>query len=263
MYYSADFLRGNEVERFAFALAVGLVGGGLWLSSGLGGVQTWLFGAGLVGLVGITAESFLDRANKGELGWSYHGFTAWISAILLVTPGLLLVQLMPEVLLQIVMGMAAAAGILLLSLGEALRPDRRLSQHGRFVSNLIFYLMVYILFALIYQTKLRGLITATSAGGIALLGGLELLRAGPEGRRLDRKLGGLAALGGLIIGEVAWVLGYWPVGGLVGGALLLLSFYVMVGLLQGIRDGSLSRNLLLEYGVVGAAGLLVILFAIP
>ncbi len=251
------------MERITFTLAVVLVGGGLWLSSGLDGFQTWLFGAGLVGLVGITSESFLDRANKGETSWSYHGFTAWVAAILLVTPGLWLVRLMPETLPQIVMGMAATAGILLLSLGEALRPDRRFSQHGRFLSNLIFYLLVYILFAMIYQTKLRGLITATSASGIALLGGVELLRAGPEGRRMDRKLGGLAALGGLIIGELAWVLGYWPVGGLVGGALLLLSFYVVVGLLQGIRDGNFGRNMLLEYGAVGVAGLLAILFAMP
>lgn len=263
MYYSADFVGGSKVERLVFALTVSLVGGGLWLSSGLGGVQTWLFGAGLVGLVGIVAESFLDQVNKGKSSWSYHGFTAWTSAILLVTPGLWLVQLMPEALPQVALGMAATAGILLLSLGEALRPDRRFYQHGRFVSNLIFYLMIYVLFAMIYQTKLRGLITATSASGIALLGGLELLRSGPEGRRMNRKLAGLAALGGLIVGELAWVLGYWPVGGLVGGALLLLSFYVVVGLLQGIRDGSFGRSMLLEYGAVGVAGLLAILIAMP
>lgn len=263
MYYSADLLRGTGVERLAFAVAVGLMGGGLWLSRSLGGIQIWLFGAGLVGLVGIATESFLDRAGKGESGWGYHGFTAWVSAILLVTPGLWLVQLMPESLPQITAATTAAAGVLLLGLWEALRPAGRLSQYGRFISNLIFYLLIYVLFTLIYQTKLRGLITGSSVGGIALLGGLELLRAGPESRRMDRKLGVLAALGGLIIAEATWVLGYWPVGGLVGGALLLLSFYVVVGLLQSIRDGSFGRNTLLEYGAVGVAGLLAILFAIP
>jgi hypothetical protein len=53
------------------------------------------------------------------------------------------------------------------------------------------------------------------------------------------------------------------VGGLVGGALLLLGFYVLVGLLQCIRDGSLTRNTVLEYGVVGVVGFLAILVVVP
>jgi hypothetical protein len=263
VYYSADLLRGRSVERLTLALVAGLVGGGLWLSRDLGTVQLWLFGAGLVGLVGIASESFLDRTGAREGSWGFYSFTAWVVAILMVAPGLWLVQLMPGLLLQVSLGMAVTAGTLLRSLREAFNPESRFFHHGRFISSLILYLLAFVLFALIYQTKQRGLITSTSTSLIALLAGLELLRAGPDGRRMSRKLVGLAALGGLIIAEITWVLNYWPVGGLVGGALLLLSFYVVVGLLQCIRDGSLGRNALLEYGAVGAAGILAIMFAIP
>ena len=263
VYHSADFLRGNKVERLAFALVMGLMGGGLWLSRGLGSPQIWLYGAGLTGLVGIAAESFLERTGKGESNWSHYGFTSWVSAILLVASGVWLVQLMPESAPRVAGIMAAAAGILLVSLRESLRSEGRFLPYGRFVSNVILYLLLYILFVLIYQTRLRGLIIASSTGGIALLAGLELLRAGSEGRAIDRKLVVMAALGALMIAEVTWVLGYWPARGPVGGALLLLSFYVVVGLLQGIRDGSFGRSMLLEYGAVGAAGLLAIFFAIP
>jgi hypothetical protein len=118
-------------------------------------------------------------------------------------------------------------------------------------------------YTLIYQTRLRPLITATSAGAVALLTGLEMLRAGPSGRRIDARLIALAAIGGLIVAEIAWVLYFWPVGGLVGGAFLMLSFYVVVGLMQSIRDGSLGRSALLEYGAVGVLGFVAILFAVP
>jgi hypothetical protein len=251
------------VNRLALVLAVGLTAGGLWISRGLGSFQIWLFGAGLAGLIGIAAESFLERHGLDDSGWLRHGATAWITAALLVAPGVWLVDLMPESVLPVAGGMALVTGALLLALREGLMPQSRFHQHGRFLSNLIFYLLTFLLFALIYQTKLRGSVTATSAGLVASLVGLELLRSGTVGREIDRKLVIQAALAGLMVGETTLALNYWPVGGLVGGALLLLSFYVVVGLLQCIRDGSLRRNTLLEYGAVGAAGLLAVLVAVP
>jgi hypothetical protein len=135
---------------------------------------------------------------------------------------------------------------------------QRLQRSGRFGANLILYLVVFLLFALIYHTKERSLFTATSIGVVSLLAALELLRSG-QGRQARGWQA--AVLAAMIVSETTWALNYWPTSGLVGGALLLLTFYVFVGLLLAIREGALDRRLLVEYGGVGALGLAAIAMA--
>ena len=65
-------------------------------------------------------------------------------------------------------------------------------------------------------------------------------------------------LAALIVAETTWALNYWPVAGLVGGAFLLLTFYVFAGLLLAIQEGGIDRRVVVEYGVVGVLGLAVI-----
>jgi hypothetical protein len=72
-----------------------------------------------------------------------------------------------------------------------------------------------------------------------------------------------AALTGLCVGELTLALGTWVVAGLLGGAFLLLYFYVAAGLIQAMLDGSLNGRLALEYGLVGVVGLILILSTSP
>ncbi|MGN6563667.1 MAG: DUF5656 family protein, partial [Thermomicrobiales bacterium] len=61
-----------------------------------------------------------------------------------------------------------------------------------------------------------------------------------------------ALAGGVILGEITWALNYWPLTGWTGGALLLIAFYLLAGLiLAQVREG-LRRRDLLEYGLSGA-----------
>ena len=64
---------------------------------------------------------------------------------------------------------------------------------------------------------------------------------------------------GLLLGEMTWALNYWPLlPGLTGGLLLLLSFYLAVGIaLQGLQ-GRLSRRVSLEFAVFAAVALVLI-----
>ncbi len=55
----------------------------------------------------------------------------------------------------------------------------------------------------------------------------------------------------------------WVATGLLGGAFLLLFFYVTAGLVQALLDGALDRRLLLEYLCVGLVGLVLILSTSP
>lgn len=251
------------MNYLAFVLAIGLMGVGLWFSRDLGAVQTWLYGSGMFALFGMVAESCLGRTQKGKIGSGQGSLSAWTAALMFVASGIWLAQASPASwLLPVTVAMAVAAVVYLLALRETGSPDSRFSQYGRFVSNLMLFLLTFVLFALIYQTKERALFTATSTGVIALVASLELLRSG-AGRQLDKQVAVLAGMAALLVGEVTWVLGYWPVGGLIGGALLLLGFYVLVGLLQCIRDNSLGRSTVLEYGAVGIVGFLAILIAVP
>jgi len=73
---------------------------------------------------------------------------------------------------------------------------------------------------------------------------------------------------GLILGQVTWGLNYWRLSGLQGGLLLLLMFYVCVGLIQRVLsgqliDGKVSRRALIEYGGVTIIALIVIAFVAP
>lgn len=223
----------------------------------------WLYGAGMTGLFGIVAESCLGRRGKRKEERGGDSLSAWIAAPLFVSSGLWLEQLAPEGwLTTVAIVMALVAGAFLLALREAVSGDSSLAKFGRFVANLLLFLLVFVLFALIYQTKERALFTATGTGLVALIASMELLRNGPE-RRVDWSVAILSGVAALLIAETTWVLGYWPVGGLVGGALLLLGYYVLVGLLQCIRDNSLGRSTVLEYGAVGIVGFLAILVAVP
>ncbi|MGE5618377.1 MAG: hypothetical protein ACM3US_03875 [Sphingomonadaceae bacterium] len=244
----------------AFLLAVGLVGGGLWLSDGLGSFQAWLFGAGLIGLVGLSVESFLGQPSSLEAGDQYQAFNLWVAPGLLLVAGLWLIQVIPaesRPLVAVAGGATMAA--LLLGLRAGLTTGGRYYRIGRFVGSLILYLLCFLLFALIYHTKERSLLTATATGLVALLAALEALRSGPGVRGAGWRL---AAIGALVVAETTWALNYWPVSGLIGGAVLLLTFYVFAGLLLALQEGALERRVLAEYGTVGVAGFLVILWAV-
>lgn len=243
----------------ALVVAMGLVGAGLWFSSTLPAPQIWLYGAGLIGLVGIAVEAFLERPRSPVPRGHRQLFVLWIAPGLLTAAGLWLVRITPPDSLRVVAATAAAVvGLLLLGLRAGMNPVGPFHRLGRFVGSLILYLVAFLLFALIYHTKERSLITATSIGLVAFLAAMEILRSAEGGRGPDWRLPLVAALA---VAETTWALNYWPVSGLIGGAVLLLTFYVLVGLLVALREGGLDRRVLAEYGTVAVAGLLAVSWA--
>jgi hypothetical protein len=57
---------------------------------------------------------------------------------------------------------------------------------------------------------------------------------------------------------VTWALNYWVLPGLTGGLLLLLIFYLLVGIAQQGLQGRLTRRVLLEFGIFGVVALVLI-----
>ena len=63
----------------------------------------------------------------------------------------------------------------------------------------------------------------------------------------------------LLVGELTWALNYWAaLTTLVGGAFLLVTFYVIFGVLSHYVDRSLTRRMMLEFGVVGAVAIIAV-----
>jgi hypothetical protein len=126
--------------------------------------------------------------------------------------------------------------------------------------SLLTYLAALGLFTLIYQIKERSVISAISTALVAGLLSVALLR-GAGATRSRTML--YAVLIGLALGEVTWALNYWVVKELVGGAVLLLLYYVLVGLIEIVLRAELNRRLLAEYIGVGVVGFLFILSTAP
>jgi hypothetical protein len=119
------------------------------------------------------------------------------------------------------------------------------------------YLLALTYFVLIYRARLR---TLLSAPAMIVMGGLLAMRllhgvaSGPSRTGWHRESTCALAIG-LILGEATWALNYWPGRSIVGGILLLLIFYMFIGLTRQGLEGQLSRSALLEYGVVTLLGL--------
>jgi hypothetical protein len=116
------------------------------------------------------------------------------------------------------------------------------------------YTMALLFFVIIYRTRSRSAISAT---GIMLVSGmiaLALLRQ----RHVIAKTWLFAGIVGLSLGQITWALNYWRLGALTAGLLLLLIFYILVGLAQQQLVGKLSRRALWEFGSIAVVALLVI-----
>ena len=154
-----------------------------------------------------------------------------------------------------ILALAAAGGLLLAALlGQHYALDRRpeVRHNARLGLQTITFLLAFGIFSAIYYTRLRTLYSAALIGAAGMLLAYALLQWTPSRRGLLL----LSGLVGLTLAEATWALNYWAAPFLLGGALLLVIFYVAIGLLQHHLEGTLSRRVFWEYGLLGG-GLLV------
>jgi hypothetical protein len=195
-------------------------------------------------LAELSGRTFLGWDEvKGRLGW-----TLWIlPAASTLAAALAVAQLDPRLSRVVPILGAAIVGVEVI-LQRLEVEDRPNSSGYRVVFHILAYLTAFVLFTLIYQTKERGLITGTGIAASSALLSIALLREVSVERRRTILF---ACLIGLVAGEITWAANYWVVLALVGGALLLLVFYLLVGIAQAILSKSLSRSVLMEYTLFG------------
>lgn len=127
-------------------------------------------------------------------------------------------------------------------------------------TTVLLYALALVPLALVSQSRGPQWLTAVGAGLVGYVFGTVLIL------RLGAPLAQASVYGlgfGLVLAEVAWAISYWSVASLVGGAVLWLVFYVLAGLSQAALEDSLDRRVIIEYAVVTALGLGMVLLARP
>ena len=153
-----------------------------------------------------------------------------------------------------------AAGVLLLAsfVAQHYALDRtaEIRDRAQLVLQIITYLLAFAGFSAIYYARLRWLYSGVMVGALATLLAYALLQwAAPRNGLLV-----LAGTIGIVLGEAMWALNYWATPFLLGGALLVVIFYIASGAVQQHLQGKLSRQVLIEYGVLGGVFLAGVVF---
>ena len=188
------------------------------------------------------------------IAWILPGLLAGLLAYLSTLAPTLLIWIGVLVLFGVTVGLTVSAEYATVS------PDAPSYAAARLALNVLAYLLGFVLFVLIYQTRTRSLVTATLTLVTATLLGLDLLSVAdvPMRRMLP-----FSIIVGLIIGESTWALNYWQTSTWVGGLLLLLIFYVATNVAHQHLLQRLSMSTLFEFSAVTIAVLLVILLRGP
>lgn len=128
-------------------------------------------------------------------------------------------------------------------------------RRSRLVLNSLAYGSALLLFVFVYQTRTRSLVSATMITITATLLAVEVLRSTSLQADLVFVYGIIV---GFVLGQVTWALNYWPVPNLTGGLLLLLVFYLLVGIAQQGLQERLTLRIMVEFATFTIVSLLLI-----
>jgi len=200
-----------------------------------------------------------ERAEAGE---SASTAMFWIVPVLLSLALAIWLNGLSDLGLWALGRVAAAVLVPLALAAEYATLDVRVGQGGRMSGWLqwsyavLVHLTALLGFMVVYGANLRGLLAGplVFAGAGLLVARLLWPLVGDARRAL---LYGVVA--GVGPGEMVWVLNYWPLSALQGGLVLLILFYVVVGLLQQWLLGTFNRRVVLEYSGVAVVAVVLVL----
>lgn len=147
-----------------------------------------------------------------------------------------------------------AIGVLLMAEYVSLSPNTNGYIIARLGLTAGVYAIAFTLFALIYASHERSLITASLTLLVAF--GLALDLLSPHIVGLSSTIT-LAFVISLMIGQATWALNYWNISNWSAGIVLLTLFYVLVGLAQQHFQDRLTRMVLLEFAGITIVALVI------
>jgi hypothetical protein len=214
-----------------------------------------------VGLLLVTVCIGTNQVLRGHprLSVADAGVAVYVLPSLIVLGAALFLRL-PNVGrgLPLAVGLVASGSFFATALyAEYLTYDQsgRRSREARLVLSLIAYVMAFVLFAAIFAPKFRSILSATAILIVSALISAELFRGAG---RVDQHAMWVAVVA-VCLGQVTWALNYWVLGAFAGGAILLLVFYTLTGLIRSYLNGTLVPRVFSEHLVVAGAGLTAVI----
>ncbi len=211
-----------------------------------------LAATGTQSVIGIH-PSLSDGTTPFRRSWAF-----WALPMALTIISVYLLPLAPNRITQVValLVVGALTALALFCLYATVERGQAGFRRGRLILNALAYGSALMLFLLVYQTRTRSLISATVIAVTAMLLAIEILRSTTARTDLILIYG---AICGIVLGQVTWALNYWPLlPGLTGGLLLLLIFYLFVGIAQQGLQEHFSARILVEFVVFTVIALLLI-----
>jgi hypothetical protein len=204
------------------------------------------FLAGMVALAATWAgleAALRTHPEKGLLQYTYR-FWGLPTAIVL-TGAVLLPTIHAQGVWLITLALTGATLAASMA-GEYHTVDRDAPAYGnaRLLLNGLAYAVAALAFILIYLSRSRSLVSATLIGLMAGLLAMDLLRGSQARMRLIHLY---SAFIGLMLAQLTMVLNYWPFASVRVALVLLVGFYLLVGLTQQTLRGESSRRRMMEY----------------
>jgi len=218
---------------------------------------TWIVTALLVGLACAGTEAIMRSHPQVRRGQVRFTFPLWILPALTTIALTILLPQSPTLLYWLV-GLAVGGGILAWLILADYHSVGQDSPPGALEigSRLISHVLALIFYALIYRTRLRSLVTATATTLVASLLSVSVLYGArfPMSRVLI-----YAGVIGLVMGETTWSLNYWQANPLTVGVLMMLLFYVLLGIVQEQAKGRIRWPIVVEFLVVALVGISIVI----
>ncbi len=124
------------------------------------------------------------------------------------------------------------------------------------IHTFVIHVVAFLALSGVYLNKMSSWVSAPLVG---ILSGILILETLERGQATRHQRIFYAILGGAVMAEATIALNWWPTYGWTGGAVLLVCFYVVAGvLLARTQRGSLRSRDLVEFGAVGGAALLIL-----
>ena len=224
--------------------------------------KSWLLVVLMTGLTALGTRYVLLAHPDAPHRLPRPLYLSWVLPSLLAGMGAYLVELAPTeriwaagvLLMVLVVGLAVSAEF------GALSPDYPGHARARFSLNVLAYLLSFALFYVVYRTRARSILTASATTLSAFLVALDLLSVADVS---VNRVALYAGVVGLLVGEVTWALNFWQLSNWAGGLFLLAIFYLATGVAHQHLLEKLSTWVLLEFVLVAAAALAMILLSAP
>ncbi len=221
----------------------------------------WLLTLLMVGLVATGTFSLIQSHPLHESQERLLIFSLITPTLGTLLASLLLIRATswPVWLVTLLIG-GVLIGLLMHLSYRAFSPDSPGYTSARTVLNIADYLLGFALASIILRAQERALITGPAM--LALMGLLACDLLSASGVRWTKVLlfSGIIAL---LVSELAWVLGYWPVSTWTAATMLTLALYLLSGLSYQYLLGQMTRRVLWEFGVVAMIMFVLVLWIRP